>query len=187
MVVIGRDNWIREFVTIHAARAGQQTRVGHGCLLMCHSHVAHDCKLGHGVELANGVQLAGHVELGDGVGVGGLAALHQFVLVGAGAFIAAGARASQDVPPYCLAAGDRARILGLNRVGLRRSGLAPERVRELRQAVTLIYRAATVEQGISAVEEEVVASVERDQLLAFVRKSTRGLCAWGGKPPAEGV
>ena len=179
-VVIGANSWIREFVTIHAARAGEETVLGDDCLLMCFAHVAHDCKLGHRVELANGVQLAGHVELGDGAGAGGLAAVHQFVKVGAGAFLAAGARVSQDVMPYCLAAGDRAKILGLNRVGLRRRGMAPERIRELQRAVRIIYRARTPEEGIARLEGD-------EELVAFVEGSTRGLCRWGGKLPVEGV
>ncbi len=171
-VVIGRDNWIREFVTIHAAREGEETVIGDDCLLMCFSHVAHDCKLGDGVELANGVQLAGHVELGDGVGAGGLAAVHQFVKVGAGAFLAAGARVSQDVLPYCLVAGDRAKVIGLNRIGMKRRGMSAERIRELREAVRGIYRGEKVEE---------------EELAAFVEGSTRGLCGWGGKRAAEGV
>ncbi len=187
-LIIGADNWIREFVSVHAGKDGAATRLGHNNLLMAYSHVAHDCELGHDNELANGVQLAGHVTLGDRVGVGGVAAVHQFVRIGSSSFIAAGARVSQDVPPFCLAAGDRARVSGLNKVGLKRESLDRELVNQIDTSVRLIYRSARFEQGLAAVEEQVPASAERDLLLAFVRGSERGICGWvGDRSTGQGI
>lgn len=176
-LVLGDGNWIREFVTIHRARDGGVTRIGRGNLLMAYSHVAHDCVLGDGIELANLVQLAGHVEVGDQAGFGGLSAVHQFVRVGAHAFVAAGAMVSQDVPPFSLVAGDRARVYGLNLVGLRRRGFQAERRAELARALRLLLCAPTMADGIREVMLRVPPSVERDQLLAFAEHGRRGLCA----------
>ncbi|MFZ5785303.1 MAG: acyl-ACP--UDP-N-acetylglucosamine O-acyltransferase [Acidobacteriota bacterium] len=173
---VGDGTVIRELATVHAARPGGRTRVGSSCLLMAGCHVAHDCQLADHVELANGVQLAGHVEVERGACLGGLAAVHQFARIGAFAFVGAGAMVSQDVPPYCLASGDRARIYGLNVVGLRRNGIAPARRRELARAVKLLFAAASLGDGLARVSAEVAASEERDHLLAFVSASRRGLC-----------
>jgi UDP-N-acetylglucosamine acyltransferase len=184
---IGDETVVRELATVHAARPGGRTRIGSGCLLMAGCHVAHDCALEDRVELANGVQLAGHVEVGRGACLGGLAAVHQFARIGAFAFVGAGAMVSQDVPPYCLASGDRAKIYGLNVVGLRRNGFPPARRRELSRAVRLLFAAVSLGEGLARVSAEVSASEERDRLLAFVAASRRGLCrgVLGVRPGSE--
>ncbi len=178
---VGAGTIIRELATVHAARAGGETRVGARCLLMAGSHVAHDCRLGDGVELANGVQLAGHVQVGEAAGLGGLAAVHQFARIGAYAFVAAAAGVSQDVPPFALAAGDRARVYGINTVGLRRRGFAPTLRRELARALRLLLGAATLADGLRAAREAVPPSPELEALLAFAAFSRRGLCARAGR------
>ena len=99
------------------------TRIGSDNLLMAYSHVAHDCVLGDRIVLANGVQLGGHVQVEDYAVIGALAGIHQFVRVGESAIVGAGSMVSQDVPPFCNATGDRARLIGLNSVGSRRRGL----------------------------------------------------------------
>ena len=174
-LVIGRGNTLRELVTVHHGWRGG-TRIGNGCLLMAYSHVAHDCVVGDNVELANGVQLAGHVQVGDGAAIGGLAAVHQFVRVGRLAFVGAGAMVSQDVPPFSLVSGDRARVYDINRVGLKRRGVrAPVRA-ALRRALKLLLAAGTLSAGVDNVRQQVARLPEVDELLLFAGQSRRGLC-----------
>ena len=124
-LVIGDDNCIREFCTLQPGTAGggMLTRLGHGNLLMNYSHIAHDCVLGDRTIVANGAQLGGHVVIEDCVVIGALSGIHQFVRLGESAIIGAGSMVSQDVPPFCNATGDRARLHGLNSIGLKRRGL----------------------------------------------------------------
>lgn len=173
---IGSNNTIREFATVHRGSAGSATVIGSGNLIMAYAHVAHDCQLGDACELANGAQLAGHVELGHRVTVGGLAGVHQRVRVGDLALIAAGAMVSQDVLPYCRVGGDRARLQGLNTVGLRRAGIvAPVRAR-LARCVKVLMAAPLLEDGIQQAERLGEADPHVAALIAFVRRSERGLC-----------
>ncbi len=121
-LVIGDDNKIREFTLINPGTegGGGVTRIGNQNLLMGYVHIAHDVIIGNRCILANAATLAGHVELGDGVVIGGLTPVHQFVKIGDLAMIAGASALSQDVPPYCLAEGNRAYLRGLNLTGLRR-------------------------------------------------------------------
>jgi UDP-N-acetylglucosamine acyltransferase len=175
-LVLGAGNTLREHVSVHAGSSGGVTRVGDRNLLMVGSHVAHDCVVGDGVELANGVQLAGHVEVGDHAGIGGLAAVHQLARVGRLAFVGAGAMVSQDVPPFSLASGDRARVYDINRVGLRRHGVDGATRTLLRRALALLLAAPTLREGVALVREQVAHCAEVEQLLAFAATSRRGLC-----------
>lgn len=175
-VVIGDRNWIRELSTVHAGSDGGITRIGDENMLMAYSHVAHDCQLGSGVDLANGVQLAGHVEVHDHAGLGGLAAVHQFARIGRLAFVGAGAMVSQDVPPFSLASGDRARIFDLNRVGLKRHGVGPAERKQLQRALGLVLDTPKQRDGLRRAREELGAGPLVQQLLSFVDASTRGLC-----------
>jgi UDP-N-acetylglucosamine acyltransferase len=177
---IGRHNWFREFCTVHSGWKGA-TRIGDHNLLMAYSHVAHDCQLGDGVELANGVQLAGHVLVESHVAIGGLAAVHQFVRIGAFAFIGAGSMVSQDVPPFTLACGDRARSYGPNVVGLRRHGFDSEHRRQIKQALKLLHGAATLSEGLERIRDQLRSRTTcTQQLVAFCEASRRGIC-----PPAR--
>jgi UDP-N-acetylglucosamine acyltransferase len=175
-LVIGDDNWIREFATVHAARPGGETRIGSNNFLMAGSHVAHDCILGDHVELANDVQLAGHVRVEDHVGLGGLAAVHQFVSLGAHSFVGAGSMVSQDVLPFTLVSGDRARTFGLNVVGLRRHNFPAALCRDLARAVRMILEAGILAEGVARVRSEIPPSDPVERLLSFVSASQRGLC-----------
>lgn len=139
---IGDGNVFREHVTVHrgSVKGGGLTRIGDGCLFMAGVHVAHDCVLGDRLELANGTLLAGHVVLGDFVVAGGGVAVAPFVRVGPRAFLAAGAMVERDVPPFVIAAGDRARVRALNRVGLERSGVPEASRAALDRAFRAIFR-----------------------------------------------
>lgn len=173
---LGRHNRVRELATINAGAEGRCTKLGDDNLLMAYTHVGHDCQLGSGNELANGVQLAGHVELGDHVTVGGLAALHQYVRVGDHAMIGGGAMVAQDVPPFCQASGDRARVYGINVVGLRRAGFDGQARENIAQAVQLLFGASTLQVGIEQVRARYGDSAAVENLLTFAEGGQRGLC-----------
>ena len=159
---IGDSNVFREHVTVHrgTAHGGGVTRIGSHGLFMVSAHVAHDCQVGDAVVLANATLLGGHVTLGAYVVTGGGVALAPFVRVGERAFLAGGAMVERDVPPFTIAAGDRARVRALNKVGLRRSGAPEGSIARLEAAFVAIFR-----EGPRA----VVAAVLRDDDDPFVR------------------
>ena len=138
---IGSENTFREFVTVHIGTegGGGVTRIGSGGLFMAYVHVAHDCRIGDGVILANGVTLGGHVEIQDRAVVGGLSAVHQFVRVGELAMIGGCSAVDQDVPPFCLAMGNRVALRGLNLTGLKRAGVDRDELRVLKDAYALLF------------------------------------------------
>jgi UDP-N-acetylglucosamine acyltransferase len=177
-LTLGDRNIVREFVSINpgTARGGMTTRIGDGCLLMVSAHVAHDCLVGDHVILANGAALGGHVEVTDHAIVGGLAGVHQFVRIGESALCAAGAMVSLDVPPFCTVAGDRARLHGLNLVGLRRRGFPAATVAALKRAYRLLFLAGRRRDGLARAREAVGHVAEVARLLDFVAGSRRGVC-----------
>lgn len=130
-VEIGDDNVFREHVTVHRGTRQTITRIGSKNLFMVGAHVAHDVSIGSHCVIANAVQLAGHVVVEDHVTFGGLAGVAQFVRIGEGAFVAAGAMVERDVPPFCIVQGDRARVRAINRVGLERRGVPLESIAEI--------------------------------------------------------
>jgi len=142
VVRVGERCTLREFVTVNRGTGlgGGETVVGDDCYLMAHVHVAHDCRLGRHVVIANGCTLAGHVDVGDDVVFGGMAAVGQYVRIGRCAFVAAGAMVERDLPPFGIAAGDRARLRGVNLVGMKRTGLPVEARRAITGAYTLLLR-----------------------------------------------
>ncbi len=152
LLEIGDGNTFREHVTVHrgSLKGGGVTRIGGGSLFMVGVHVAHDCVLGDRIELANDVLLGGHAALGDHVAMGGGAAVGPFVRVGTRAFVAAGAMVEQDVPPFVIVAGDRARVRALNRVGLARSGVPAASRAALERAFRLLFRSGTPRAAAAA-------------------------------------
>jgi UDP-N-acetylglucosamine acyltransferase len=140
-LVIGAGNVIREHVTMNGGslKGGGLTQVGKDGYFMAYSHVAHDCHIGDGVTFANGVALGGHVVIGDGVNVGGLAAIQQYGRIGRGAFVGGVTGVPDDVIPYGMVWGDRARLQGLNLIGLKRKGLSRERIHAMRDAFRFIF------------------------------------------------
>ncbi|MEB3323217.1 MAG: acyl-ACP--UDP-N-acetylglucosamine O-acyltransferase [Synechococcaceae cyanobacterium] len=148
-VVIGDGNTVRECVTINrATHDGEQTRIGSGNLLMAYSHIAHNCQLGDRIVIANGVAVAGHVVIGDRAVIGGVLGIHQFVHIGTLAMVGGMSRIDRDVPPFTVVEGHPGRVRGLNRIGLRRSGMADRdggaQLRELQEIWTLLYRSDRV-------------------------------------------
>lgn len=187
-VEIGPRTQIREHVTIHRGSVGGEgvTRIGADCLLMVGSHVAHDCTLGDRVILANNVLLAGHVTIGDTVFVGGGAAIHQFVRIGRHSVIGGVTGVEGDVIPYGSAMGNRARLVGLNLIGLKRRGFTRAQIHTLRAAFRSLFRAPGVfEERVAATEAAFGADPLVAEVIAFIRSdSKRGLCRAGRNPDA---
>ncbi len=178
-LTIGDRNTIREFATLNTGTTGGGlvTRIGHDNLFMVYSHVGHDCQIGNNVILANCATLAGHVLLEDYVGVGGLVAIHQFTRVGESAYLGGGAMVSLDVPPYCVAQGDRARLFGLNLIGLKRRGFGEEQLNALKKAYrTLFAEGLTLKEAADRTRQERVSSPEVVHLTEFIASSQRGIC-----------
>lgn len=154
-LVCGEGNVFREHVTVHGGTEGRTTRVGDANLFMVASHVAHDVVVGSHCVLANGVQLAGHAALEDWVTLGGMAGVAQFVRVGESAFVAAMTGCERDVPPFVIVQGNRARVRGVNVVGLRRRELPEESIRALSRAVRQLWLShATRADALRALSNE---------------------------------
>lgn len=180
--LIGDGTVIREYVTVHRGTegGGGVTKVGDKCLLMAYVHVAHDCILGNGVIISNGSMLAGHVIMDDFSAVGGMTGVHQFVHIGENAFVGAKSGVAQDLPPYLLASGSRARLHGLNLIGLRRQGFSQELLAGLRTAYKRIWRSETPrKEALAEVDAEFGHLPQVKRLVDFVRSSERGVLAAG--------
>jgi UDP-N-acetylglucosamine acyltransferase len=175
---IGRGTIIREFATINRGTAfgGGYTEVGEENYLMAYTHIAHDCKTGKQVILANNATLAGHIELGDNVTVGGLVAIHQFVKIGDHAYIGGKSAVVKDIPPYVIAAGDRATLHGLNNVGLKRKAFSKSTLKSLKKAYRIVFRIGlTVKQASERVRAEVEQIPEVVNFIQFIERSSRGV------------
>lgn len=187
-LTIGDRNTIREFATLNIGTrgGGMETRIGDDNLFMVYSHVGHDCRIGNHVILANCATLAGHVTLEDYVGVGGLAAIHQFTRIGESAYLGGGAMVANDVPPYCLAQGDRARLFGLNRVGLERRGFGEAQKRALKQAYrTFFFEGLSLKDAVERIRREQGDFPEAVHLADFIAASQRGICRPRGTSDAD--
>jgi len=178
-LIIGNHNTIREFVSLNPGTTGggMVTRVGNGNLFMMYCHIAHDCILGSHNIIANGATLGGHVVIEDYVIVGGLVGIHQFTKIGRGAILGAGSMVSKDVPPYCNATGDRARLHGLNLEGLKRRGFGPDKIEALKKAYRIMFRSKLkTEAAIMKIRQELFGCAEVQQLVTFIENSQRGIC-----------
>ena len=177
-VILGNNNVIREFVTINRATAqsGGKTIIGDNNLLMAYCHVAHDCKIGNRVIMANASALAGHIEIEDHAIVGGLVGVHQFVRLGCHSIIGGGSGVNKDIPPYTMANGQRVKLYGLNRVGLKRQNFSHKAVSNLKHAYRIIFRSSlTVKRALDQVQAEIKNSPEVDHLINFMKNSKRGI------------
>jgi len=175
---IGRGTIIREFVTINRGTGfgGGVTEVGEDNYLMAYTHIAHDCKTGKGVILANNSTLAGHIEIGDHATIGGLVAIHQFVKVGDYAYIGGKSAVVKDIPPYVIAAGDRATLHGLNNVGLKRHNFQKNTIRQLKKMYRIFFRIGlTVTQAQERAKAEVEQVPEVLTFMKFIQESNRGV------------
>ncbi|PWJ85760.1 acyl-[acyl-carrier-protein]--UDP-N-acetylglucosamine O-acyltransferase [Pseudaminobacter salicylatoxidans] len=186
-LTIGDNCTIREYVTMHVGtdNARGATTIGSNCTFLTYTHVGHDCVLGNNITMAAGAMLAGHVELGDNVGIGGLTGVHQFVRVGRGAFLAGGSMVIGDVLPFTLAMGNRAKLRGLNVVGLRRSGMTRSDMLILRRAYkTLFDRSRPVSENIEIAQSEFAGSPIAMEMVDFIRDRGKRLYT---VPPLKGA
>lgn len=175
-VRIGKNCVIREFVTINAGtkKGGGLTKVEDECFIMIYSHIAHDCFVGKGVIMANNATLAGHVSIGKHTVIGGMTPIHQFVNIGEFCMIGGASAISQDIPPFCLAEGNRAVIKGLNAVGLKRR-FEKEDIRALQQAFRVLFRG---KEALKDAANKLLANEKNEkvlQLCQFIVDTTRGI------------
>ncbi len=179
-LIVGSDNMLREHVTMNPGTAGggMITRVGDRGLFMMGAHVAHDCQIGDRVILANNATLGGHVVVEDDAIIGGLSAIHQFVRIGRHAMIGGMSGVEHDVIPYGLASGERARLQGLNVVGMKRHGLARADIQTLSQAYARLFGPEdTLAERVERLATELGDAAGVADIVAFVRaKSARALC-----------
>lgn len=177
---IGARNRIREHVTMNPGTegGGMVTRVGNDGLFMVGAHVAHDCILGDHIIIANSGTLAGHVTMGDYAFVGGISAVHQFVRIGAHAWVGGMTGVERDVIPFGQVMGDRARLTGLNLIGMERRGFARDDIHNMRSAFRMLFGPeGTLAERVDEVAKIYASSTHVIELLDFVRvKSSRGLC-----------
>jgi UDP-N-acetylglucosamine acyltransferase len=181
-LVIGARVSIREGVSLHRgtnAGAGL-TLIGDECTFFAHSHVGHDCVLGKGVLLTNGSYLGGHVQVDDFAILGGGAVVHQHCRLGTMVMVEGNSGIALDIPPYCIAANHRARLVGLNEVGLRRRGVSAETVRALREVYRLVLRSNLGrEEALTVARSEFGAVPECARFLDFFASSKRGIARHG--------
>ena len=175
-VRIGKNNILREFVTVNAGtlHGGGTTRIGDDCFIMIYSHIAHDCQVGDHVIMANNATLAGHVEVGSYTVIGGMTPIHQFVHIGEGCMIGGASAISQDIPPFCMAEGNRAVVKGLNAVGIKRRFEKAD-IRALQSSFRKLFRS---NKPIKDVANELMQNEENEkvkQMCKFILETKRGI------------
>jgi len=173
---MGDNNVIRENVTLHrGSHATNLTSMGSGCMLMANSHLGHDCRVGNNVILVNSSAPAGHVQIGDRATISGLAGIHQFTRIGKFAMVSGGGMVNQDILPYVIAQGDRARPVTLNIVGLRRNGFTPEQIKAIKHVFkTLFFQGLLLKDAIAKLRGENLPP-EAALMLDFCETSKRGI------------
>ena len=177
-IEIGDGNQFREYVTVHLGTAGGGgiTKVGNDNLIMAYSHIAHDCLVGNSTVLANGATLAGHVQVEDFATIGAFSGLHQFCRVGRYAYIGGYSVVTKDALPYVLTVGNRARIFGINVIGLRRKEFSTAAISALRKAFRTLFRAhLPLETALRQVRSEHAGQAEVERMLSFIASSQRGV------------
>ena len=179
-LTIGCNNVIREYVTMNPGTegGGMATRIGNNCLFMVAAHVAHDCQIADNVILVNNATLAGHVSIEDWAIIGGLSAVHQFVRIGKHSMIGGKTGVAEDVIPYGSVIGNRARLSGLNIVGLKRRDFSREDIQNLRKAYRLIFaEEGTFAERILDVAELFPDNEPVQDIINFINAdSSRAIC-----------
>jgi UDP-N-acetylglucosamine acyltransferase len=178
-LIIGDNNVIREYVTMHPGTegGGMLTTIGNNNLFMAYVHVAHDCRIGNFNIFSNASTLAGHVLVTNRAILGGLSAVHQFVRIGEYAILGGGAMVGKDVPNYCIARGNHAVLYGINVIALERNGFATEDIALIRKVYReLFLRSRSVEKNIAGLDESFKANPHIADWIKFLQASERGIC-----------
>ena len=174
-VIIGDNNTFRECVTINKATyEGEKTIIGNNNLLMAYTHIGHNCELGNRIVLANSVQVAGHVKVEDNAIIGGCLGIHQFVHIGYLAMVGGMTRVDRDVPPFCLAEGHPGRLRGLNRVGIKRSGLMENKdfdLKILQSTWNLLFKSNNVMSEALDIARKSQLDISSTKLCDFLKNS----------------
>ncbi|MCL4150568.1 UNVERIFIED_CONTAM: hypothetical protein GTU68_019303 [Idotea baltica] len=181
---IGNNNIIREYVTLQPGTkgGGMKTTIKDSNLLMACTHVGHDCHIGSKNIFANSATIAGHVNIGNSILVGGLVGIHQFVRIGDYAMIAAGSMVTKDIPPYLMAQGDRAMLIGLHQIGLERNGFSEIQVRDLKKLYKEIFlsKEGNFSERVASFKQEFESSPEaklKYDFCLFLLDSKRGIAS----------
>jgi UDP-N-acetylglucosamine acyltransferase len=178
-VIVGNNNTIREFVTIHSATSADigMTFLGDNNLIMAYCHVAHNCKLGNNIVMANAANLAGHIHVEDYAIIGGLSGVHQFARIGCHSIIGGASAVVTDIPPYITVSGNRAKPYGLNLIGLKRRGFSEETINALKKAYKIVFRSSLLlSVAIERIKEEVEDLPEVRHFTNFIKNAKRGIC-----------
>jgi len=178
-LVIGNNNTIREYVSIHRASVGGDgiTVIGNNNFLMAYVHIAHDCNIGNNVVMANAATLAGHVMIEDNTVIGGMVAIHQYTRIGRYAMVGGFSGIGQDIPPFMIASGARAKLYGPNTIGLKRHGLSDTTINAIKKAYKILFREKrTMKDAIKKVQDEMAGIEEVAHLINFIEKNKRGIC-----------
>jgi len=175
-IVLGDNCIVRECVTLNRGTSAHGvTEIGNNCMFQAYSHVGHDCVVGNGVIMSNAATLAGHVEIGDYSIISGLVAVHQFVRIGRFAILGGGAMVTLDVPHFCVAQGDRAKLFGINIIGLKRHRFTEQQIKEIKAAYKTVFMSGmTVEEAIKNIEISN-PSVDAKEFVDFIKNSKRGI------------
>ena len=174
-LVIGKNNIIREYVTINPGtqKGGGITKIGDNCLFMICSHVAHDCKIGNNVVIANNVPLGGHVTIEDSVTIGGNSAVQQFTRIGRLAMIGGMTGVLKDVIPFGLSFGNRNYLKGINLIGLRRKKYDNKKIMELDKAYKKIFSSSNLQENLSKINGEYKGNKLVEEVTKFIEKDKK--------------
>jgi UDP-N-acetylglucosamine acyltransferase len=187
-LTVGARNIFREFTTVNRGTSGGSTVIGDDNLFMAYSHIAHDANIGNHCVFANAANIAGHVIIEDNAVLGGLVGVHQHCRIGRCAMVGGGGKAAQDVPPFTIAQGDRARLFGLNIVGLRRNGLSLDVVAALKGAYReLFHQGLPLRIALEQVRDVYSEVPEVSELVTFIEASTLGICRSAGTGTTQGA
>ena len=175
--IIGNNCVLREYVTVHRGTASKgKTVVGDNNLIMAYCHIAHDCILGNNIIMSNLSQLAGEVEVDDFAIIGGGTLVHQFSHIGGHVMIQGGSKVNKDIPPFIIAAREPIAFCGINSIGLNRRGFTPEQIHTIQDVYRIIYNnGMNTTQALDYIDANMPATPERDAVISFIRKSTRGI------------
>ncbi len=186
-ILIGHDNVLREYVTVHTAlKDSSKTVIGDRNILMAYVHVAHDCVIGNDTTIANSVALAGHVEVADRVVIGGLVGVHQFVRIGTMAIVGALSKVVMDIPPFSTYDGHPASFHGVNAIGLKRAGYTASQLARIKKLLVALFgERVNISSILPALKKEHQNNADAQIIFDFIQKSKRGIGRAASQDPEQ--